>query len=224
MPRGIPKCPLTENEKKERKKESNQNYYMDVVKPNRPYPTEPIICVCGGSYQAHSKQKHMETSKHELYTLQIGVENSFIVDNSSPTKEHARQRIKNFYVKYNARNVGAKIILLKKYLKTKKAKQPENVIIEKQSEKLQTCEEEICNICNLIVNEDGCDCRQVPCYICGAKQPAYAMAHPLEDEPDFHNMNFYDRLLEYHCRECNEDEDEEDYCKECNEDEDEENY
>jgi len=75
-------------------------------------------------------------------------------------------------------------------------------------------EEQICGGCDTIPDEDGCECREVLCCLCGEKDHIYNMENPLKDCDEWEFIPFCDKVDGFTCRCCYEEEEEEEDCME----------
>ena len=91
---------------------------------------------------------------------------------------------------------------------------PKKKKIKKQKAR-EDQEEKRCSTCDCYETIDSCECRKIPCSMCGITDHIYNMNHELfHTEYWFRNMPFETKLSECLCNECEnkcEDEDENDY-------------
>jgi len=80
-----------------------------------------------------------------------------------------------------------------------------------------------CGGCDTFETIDGCECREVPCVVCGKRNHIYNMEHcDKYNESLWADLSFEDKLNGFHCEGCevSDDEDEEAFCDEDDEDDD----
>ena len=67
-----------------------------------------------------------------------------------------------------------------------------------------------CGGCDCIINDDGCECRVVPCSKCGQGEHLYDMIHPeYHTAYWFENMSFDEKICSVICQRCVQEDDEE---------------
>ena len=66
-----------------------------------------------------------------------------------------------------------------------------------------------CGGCDCFETEDGCECREVSCIICGKINHIYNMEHPDKHKDDWCELPFEDKLNGFYCEDCGIDTDEE---------------
>ena len=203
MPRGVPKNPMSEAERKEARKQSQRKYYQENGK--RYVPAKQIRCLCGGIYTTNTLSVHKTSSRHQFFELEQSIIELYC-ECYDVSLEDGREKLEKYYDKKHLFSQTQKQVELDNNklinaLKNKIAEQTEESM-EAENIKSQAEDTTRCSGCDQIPNEDGCDCRMVMCNNCGENDKIYNMEHKLKEYDEYDYLSFNDKLEGFYCAEC----------------------
>ena len=203
MPRGVPKNPMSEAERKDARRETQRRYRE---KNGKQYvATKTIKCSCGGTYRKYDKNIHMKTNKHQFFELEQSIIELYC-ECYDVSLEDGREKLEKYYDKKHLFSQTQKQVELDNNklinaLKNKIAEQTEESM-EAENIKSQAEDTTRCSGCDEIINEDGCGCRIVACNHCGDSDNMYNMFHRLKEYDEFEYLSLNDKLNGMYCSEC----------------------